>query len=299
MPAPSHPPDPTDDSSSLLSHRPYVFFLAGRFFGTLATAAQSVVIAWEVYQLARQSMSLAEAAFTVGIIGLVQFLPLFALTLVAGETADRHDRRLIITFCFLAQFLISSALAVRSALVGGLWPIFALAALFGCARAFFQPTASALGPMLVPLRLLPRAIATNSLAAQLASILGPALGGLLCVASPALGYAVSAGLYATAGSCALLIRANTRPSFDPGRSRLAQIREGLVYVWANKLVFGAISLDLFAVLLGGATGLLPVFARDVLKVGPRGFGILARPRRSVPFLWPCIWRTGPSELARA
>ncbi len=251
-----------------------MLFLAGRFFGTLATTSQSVVIAWEVYEIARQSMSLAEAAFAVGMIGLVQFLPLFALTLVAGETADRHDRRRIIVLCYMAQVLISAALVFRSVRGGGLWPIFALAGLFGCARAFFQPTASALGPMLVPLWLLPRAIATNSLATQLASILGPALGGLLCVVSPVLGYAVSAGLYAAAACCAILIRADTRPPFDSTRSRVAQIREGLLYLWGNKLVLGAISLDLFAVLLGGATGLLPVFARDVLAVGPQGFGIL-------------------------
>jgi MFS family permease len=128
--------------------------------------------------------------------------------------------------------------------------------------------------MLVPLRVLPRAIATNSMATQVASILGPALGGLLCVVSPVLGYAVSAGLYAAAGVCALLIRVNARPAFDGDRSRVAQIREGLGYVWRNKLVLGAISLDLFAVLLGGATGLLPVFARDILGVGPQGFGVL-------------------------
>ena len=128
--------------------------------------------------------------------------------------------------------------------------------------------------MLVPLRLLPRAIATNSMAAQLASILGPAVGGGLCAVSPVLGYAVSAGLYAAAAACALLIRAETRPTVGPDRSRVAQIREGLGYVWGNKLVLGAISLDLFAVLLGGATSLLPVFARDVLGVGPHGFGVL-------------------------
>ena len=156
--------------------------------------------------------------------------------------------------------------------------MFALAAAFGAARAFFQPAASALGPMLVPARLLPRAIATNSLAAQLALLLGPALGGLLCAASPVVGYAVCGVLYAAAGACALLIRADTRPTVAAGRSRAAQIREGLAYVWGNKLVFGAISLDLFAVLLGGATGLLPVFARDMLAVGPTGFGVL----RSAP-----------------
>ena len=127
MPATARPPDPTDDSSSLFARRPYVLFLAGRFLGTLATGSQSVVIAWEVYELARQTMSLAEAAFAVGMIGLAQFLPLFALTLIAGETADRHDRRRILTLCYLAQLLISAGLAFRSALGGGLWPIFALA----------------------------------------------------------------------------------------------------------------------------------------------------------------------------
>jgi MFS family permease len=266
--------DSADDSSSLLARRPYALFLTGRFLGTLATGTQAVVIAWEVYEVARRAMSVAEAAFAVGMIGLAQFLPLFALTLIAGEAADRHDRRRILALCYLTQLLTSVGLATRSSLGGGLWPIFALAALFGCSRAFFQPTASALGPMLVPLRLLPRAIATNSLAAQLGSILGPALGGLLCVVSPILGYAVSAGLYAAAAACALLIRADTRPVIEVGRSRVAQIREGLGYVWGNKLVLGAISLDLFAVLLGGATGLLPVFARDVLKIGPQGFGVL-------------------------
>jgi MFS family permease len=274
MSSSTHPPIPTDESASLLARRPYVLFLAGRSLGTLATGSQSVVIAWEIYELARQTMSLAEAAFVVGMIGLAQFLPLFALTLIAGETADRHDRRSILALCYLAQLLISAGLAVRSAIGGGLWPIFALAGVFGCARAFFQPTASALGPMLVPLWLLPRAIATNSLTNQLALILGPALGGLLCVASPVLGYAVSAGLYATSACCALLIRADTRPPIEPHRSRVDQIREGLIYLWGNKLVLGAISLDLFAVLLGGAVGLLPVFARDVLAVGPEGFGIL-------------------------
>jgi MFS family permease len=268
------PHDSSEDNSPLLARRPYVFFLIGRFLGTLATGSQSVVIAWEVYEVARRSMSVEQAAFAVGMIGLAQFLPLFALTLVAGEAADRHDRRLILAACYVTQLLTSAGLAAVSSLGAGLWPIFALAALFGCSRAFFQPTASALGPMLVPLRLLPRAIATNSMVAQVASIVGPAIGGLLCVVSPVLGYAVSAGLYALAAACALLIRVDARPAFDGARSRVAQIREGLLYVWGNKLVLGAISLDLFAVLLGGATGLLPVFARDVLQVGPEWFGAL-------------------------
>jgi MFS family permease len=271
---PAVPPPAADESTPLRARPAYVLFLTGRFCGTLATGSQAVVLAWEVYELARQSMSVAEAAFAVGMIGLAQFLPLVALTLAAGEAADRHDRRRILTVCYLAQLLIAAGLAALSAAGGGLWPVFALAAVFGCARAFFQPAASALGPMLVPPRLLPRAVATNALAFQLASILGPALGGVLCAASPAVGYAVGAGLYAAAAVGSLRIRADTRPPAPAGRSRADQIREGLGYVWGNKLVLGAISLDLFAVLLGGATGLLPVFARDVLGVGPAGFGVL-------------------------
>jgi MFS family permease len=270
--------NPVDDSDSLLSRRPYILFLAGRFCGSMSATSLAVVLGWEVYEIARRSMSVDEASFAVGMIGLVEFLPLVALTLVAGETADRYDRRRILALCYLTQLLVATCLGVQASGGERLGPIFALAALFGCARAFFQPTAAALGPMLVPLRLLPQAIAANSLAFQLASILGPALGGLLCAVSPALGYAVCAGLYAVSITCILLIRADTRPRIEPGRSRTAQIREGLGYVWGNKLVLGAITLDLFAVLLGGATGLLPVFARDVLEVGPAGFGVL----RSAP-----------------
>jgi MFS family permease len=266
------PSPPAEES--LFGRRAYVLFLTSRFFGTLATGSQTVIIAWEVYEIARQTMSVAEASFAVGMIGLAQFLPLLALTLVAGETADRYNRRLILTFCYVTQLLTSAGLILRAEWGGELWPIFVLAALFGAARTFLHPTASALGPMLVPPYLLPRAIAANSLAAQLASILGPALGGILCAISPILGYGVCMGLYATAAVCTLFIRADTRPPIEHGRSRAAQIREGLSYVWGNKLVFGAISLDMFAVLLGGATALLPVFARDVLTVGPDGFGVL-------------------------
>ncbi|WP_020467968.1 MFS transporter [Zavarzinella formosa] len=149
-----------------LFRRPYVLYVSGRFFGTLANTSQAVIIAWEVYEIACQSMSVAEASFVVGMIGLAQFLPLFCLTLVAGETADRYNRRLILTLCYLTQLLTSGGLALHSEFGEGLWPIFAISALFGSARAFFQPTASALGPMLVPSELLPRAIATNLLAAR-------------------------------------------------------------------------------------------------------------------------------------
>lgn len=143
MSAASTRSDLADDSSSLLFRRPYAMFLAGRFLGTLASNSQTAVIAWEVYELARKTMSPAQAAFVIGMIGLVQFLPLFALALIAGETADRHDRRHILTLCYLAQLLISVGLATRSALGGGgLVPIFAAAALFGCTgRSSSRPRA--------------------------------------------------------------------------------------------------------------------------------------------------------------
>ena len=271
---PDHPPPPPDGFRDLLRRPAYRCYLTARFCGTLSNNAQAVILAWEVYAVARQTMSVAEAAFTVGMVGLVQFLPLFALALPAGEAADRHDRRRILAACFATQLLTAAGLAINSTTGGGLWPIFALAAAFGCARACFHPAASALGPMLVPIHLLPRAIAVNTMVAQLGMVLGPALGGALCVVSPVLGYGVCVGLYATAAVCVSLIQAETRPTIEPGRSRTDQIREGLGYVWQNKLVLGAISLDLFAVLLGGATGLLPVFARDILEVGPEGFGLL-------------------------
>jgi MFS family permease len=145
--------------------------------------------------------------------------------------------------------------------------------LFGAGRAFLSPASSAMGPMLVPRPLLPRAIAWNSLSWQTGSIVGPALGGLLCAISPATAFGTSVGLFLVAGLLLLGIKASTRPVVQPG-SRWTLIKEGLVYTWRNKIVFGSISLDLFAVLLGGATALLPVFARDVLHVGAEGFGIL-------------------------
>jgi MFS family permease len=151
--------------------------------------------------------------------------------------------------------------------------IFAIAALFGVSRAFLSPAATALTPMLVPKADMPQAISLKSLSWQVSVILGPWIGGILCASSTALAYSVAAGLYVLAMIIVATLRTNTTPERQPG-SQIAQIREGLVYTFQNKIIFGAISLDLFAVLLGGATALLPAFASDILKVGPEGFGIL-------------------------
>jgi MFS family permease len=251
------------------------FWLA-RFSSGLGGQIQSVTIGWQIYTLARVSehLDVRQSAFLVGMVGLASFAPLFLLALPAGETADRHDRKAIAIACLAAECVVAVGLAVMSGLgVISANLLLGAAVLFGGARAYLSPANSALGPMLAPRELLPRAIAWNSLAGQSATIVGSGLGGVLVGVSPTLAYAVAAGLYLTAGAATLLIRHDTKPE-EPLGSRIALIKEGLVYVWENRVVFGAISLDLFAVLLGGATALLPVFARDILHVGAAGFGLL-------------------------
>ncbi len=267
-------PEPPPSARALLGERDYLLFWASRWAGSLAVQIQSVALGWQIYELARATMPVADAAFMVGMIGLSTFIPVFLLTLPAGEAADRYDRRKVLLACYAVELASVAVLAL------GAWRGFAtvplllgVAAAFGAARAFMSPVGTALAPMLVPRTLLPRAIAWNSLAWQTASIAGPAIGGLLLAHSTTLAYATALCLYAVAALTVFLIRQNTKPATQPG-SRWTLMKEGLVYVWRQKIVFGAISLDLFAVLLGGATALLPVFARDILHVGEQGFGIL-------------------------
>ncbi|WP_419254031.1 MFS transporter [Caulobacter sp. ErkDOM-YI] len=274
IPPPAEDPSPDISTRALLRERDFMLFWAMRFISTLGVQIQSVALGWQVYAIARETRSVGESAFLVSMIGLAQFLPLLALTLIAGETADRRTRKFIVAIS-LAVDAVSASVLLLLALSGSqaLWPVFAVSVMFGASRAFLSPASSALGPMLVPRPLLPRAIAWNALSWQSGSIIGPAIGGLLLIHSPSLAFGASLALYLAAAIMALMIRKNTRPETQPG-SRLALIKEGLSYVWNNKIVFGSISLDLFAVILGGATALLPVFAKDVLHVGPGGFGIL-------------------------
>jgi MFS family permease len=235
---------------------------------------QSVTLGWQVYSVARLEHSVEYSSFLVGMIGLVQFVPMFAFVLLAGETADRYDRRKILIACCLLGFVCSASLAVNASMEQpSLFAIFAVAALFGVGRAFTMPASASLGPMLVPREVLPRAIGWNTLAMQTGMIFGPWLGGVLCAVSVPASYGTAGALYLAAGVAVWSIAGNTKPNHQGG-GRLKLIAEGLAYVWSNKTVFGAISLDLFAVLLGGVTALLPVFARDVLQIGPDGFGLL-------------------------
>ena len=259
---------------SVFQHRAFALFWWSRMFSNLAVQAETVTIGWQVYTVARHSKSIEQSAFLVGMVGLAQFVPLFFLTLIAGATADRSDRRSIVLSCTGVEIICALALAILSInRTPALFPIFLIAAIFGASRAFLSPASGAMGPMLIPSKLLPRAISHKSLGDQVCWVVGPWIGGILCAVSPLVAYSGTALLYALAGGVLLCMRANTRPQPQPG-SRLEQVREGLDYVWTNKIVFGAISLDLFAVLLGGATALLPVFASDVLKVGAHGFGVL-------------------------
>jgi len=259
----------------LLAIKPYVRFWTGRVCNSLAAQIQSIALAWEIYEVARHSVSVNRAAFAVGMLGLAQFLPMIALTLFAGHAADRYDRRRIMIASLCLQFATAAVFAVMVwSGLKAVWPIYGVAAVFGAGRAFYQPSATALVPTLVERRMIPRAIVFNSAGNQGATILGPAIGGLIVAASPLAAFAVSAVLFL--GAIASLSAMTSPPRAEPAStaSRWTLIAEGLRYVWTTKIVLGAITLDLFAVLLGGATALLPVYARDILHVGPQGFGVL-------------------------
>jgi MFS family permease len=250
------------------------FWLA-RLASTIGQMAMVIVIGWQVYGIARETMGLKEAALRLGIIGIVQFVPLFVLTLVTGWTADRIDRRWIARASIALELGCATALAIF-AWTGTttLFALYGVAALLGVARAFAGPALQALAPNLVPRKILPRAIALSSIAWQSGAIVGPAIGGYLYAYAPYAPYAGSALLFAIAFVSLLAIGPVAKPEIVRGPSPWSQMVEGLHYVRRNRLVLGAISLDLFAVLLGGATAMLPVFARDVLHAGPEGLGHL-------------------------
>jgi MFS family permease len=262
-------------TSFLLHYPDFGRFWVGTFAINVGVQIQNVAIGWQVYNLARETMTMGEAAFMIGLVGLAHFLPLFALTLLAGSLADRHSRLRITQFSIAAQLLSVGWLAyIAHSGTASFTPYFIAAAVFGAARAFLAPAASALVPMLVAQHAMPRAIAMKSLSWQLATVAGPFAGGLAIAGAGASGaFLIAAGLMGLGLVGLAQITSPSTPERRPG-GNWVQIKEGLAYVWGNKLIFGAISLDLFAVLLGGATALLPAFAADILQVGPTGFGIL-------------------------
>ncbi|WP_126175076.1 MFS transporter [Tsuneonella rigui] len=251
-------------------------YFVSRLFATIAISAQAMVIGWQVYGLARETMGIKDSAFLLGMIGLVQFVPLFLLTPVVGLVADTYDRRWIVRGT-------NALLTVNAAVLGYLtWSgqlslpfLFGAAVFIGIARAFSGPAFSALAPNLVPRESLPTAIAVSATAWQLGTIAGPSLGGVLYAIHPDFAYATIAGLLVIATISVFLVSKVPQPPVQKDRRPIHRVIDGFNYVRNNRLVMAAITLDLFVVLLAGATALLPVFARDILHVGADGFGVLA------------------------
>ncbi|MDP9413658.1 MAG: MFS transporter [Pseudomonadota bacterium] len=260
--------------SSPFHYRDYRAFWLARLASTIGSTMLVVVIGIHVYDIARQTMSIERASFWLGMVGLAQFLPLFLLTLAAGYVADRIDRRWIV------RASLSLELACGASLAALVWtgsmslvPLFIVAVALGVGRVFAGPALSSFAPNIVPKELLPSAIALNSIAWQTGAVAGPLLGGAAYALGVALPYALSAGLFGVALGAMFVIR--PIPLGEAGKSHpVRAVIEGLAYVRDNKIVLGAITLDLFAVLLGGATAMLPVYARDILHVGAEGLGAL-------------------------
>ena len=255
----------------MLEERTFVRFWLGRLCSVFAYQMLSVAIGWQVY-------SLTGSALDLGLVGLAQFAPSVALVLVVGHVADRFDRRKIVRSCQWLEAAAIGAIALAT-IVGHVTEgmIFALVAVIGAARAFETPTVQALLPFTVDERNLSRAVALSSTAGQTGIMLGPAIGGFLYVAGPSFVYLLCGTLFV--GSSVLLgWLTPVRVAAAHAENRSRSIFAGIAFIRSKRALLGAISLDLFAVLLGGATALLPIFARDILQTGPWGLGLL----RSAP-----------------
>lgn len=265
------------EPTSPLQIRDYRLFWLSRLSSVVATTGMVVAIGYQLYDVARSDygMGIGQAAFQLGLLGLAQFVPLMLLTPVAGVIADRFDRRKVAALAISLDLVIALILALVSQAASVSLPLlFVLGALHGTARVFVSPALSAIAPNIVPARLIPRAVAFNSIAWQAGSVAGPAMGGVLYGISPSTTYFTSAVLLAIGAVCVLAIGRLPVPPGNRDMHPLRQIGEGFRFVWNERFLLGCVTLDLFAVLLGGATALLPVFARDILMVGPEGLGQL-------------------------
>lgn len=259
--------DSSSDSWGAFRHRGFRLFWVSRVLAQFSTQVLSVSVGWQVYDLTRDP-------FDLGLVGLVQFAPALLLVLVTGSVSDRFNRRAIVTICTLVEGACGLALLLLSLRgVTNVAAIFAVLVLFGSARAFMNPAASSLVPNLVPVPHLASAIALSTGSWQVATIVGPVAGGLLYGVAPEAAYGTGVALFLVS---AVLVALVPRPPQKTVNERASweTVVAGFRFVWHEKVVFGAISLDLFAVLLGGAVALLPAYARDILDVGPWGLGIL-------------------------
>ncbi|GAA5513499.1 enterobactin exporter EntS [Deinococcus carri] len=237
---------------------------------TLAGRAVALTVAYQLYQLTKNPL-------TLGVLGLVEAIPALSLALLGGVVADRNDRRriLLITTALEVACAALFFLYAPHAAALGYGPLLVLIFLLGTARGFSEPALPAFEAQVVPRELLLRASAWQSSAWQAAAIIGPALGGVLYAAAGAGGsYAFAAVLYALALGCLAYVKPKPRPAFTPGEPVWQSVKEGLAFVVQRQVLVGSMALDLFSVLFGGAVALLPVFASDILEVGPRGLGVL-------------------------
>lgn len=252
---------------SVLKHRNFSFYLSARILGTIAVQMQSVAIGWQVYAMTGN-------VYDLGMIGLAQFAPFLCLILFAGHVADVFNRRNIILCCFVGQLLCSLSLfAYTLTGLAVVWPVFAVLVLYGSARAFMMPATQAVLIHLVPAESFSKAVALSSSSFQVAVILGPTLGGLIYLAGPKAVYCTVAVLL----TVSIILMSFTRLAGQPAKREPASwhtLFEGLRFVFSQPMVLGAMSLDLFAVLFGGATALLPALASDVLHAGPTALGML-------------------------
>jgi MFS family permease len=282
----------TSPPVSLFSFRVFIRFWFSRLASTSANQMLMVAVGWQMYDL-------TGSAWDLGLVGLLQFLPALMLVLVAGHVVDRFDRARIVMLCMLSQTLIALVLAFSAhrGLASRELLLF-LSVMLGTVKAFQMPSQQALAPLLVPASVLPRALAFSSMGSQAAIVLGPALGGFIYVAGAQAVYAVCAGLFAIS---AVLVGGVRYPQ-SAGTARnmsVDTLLAGVRFVRHRPVVLGAISLDLFAVLLGGATALLPIFAKDILHTGPWGLGLLRAAPAAGAFTlslmltrWPITRRAG-------
>lgn len=257
-------------------YRDYRLFWIARFSAVAATMAMVVVVAAQTYLIARREhgMDVSEAAFLISLLGLAQFLPLLLLTPVAGYFADRFDRRWVAMLANLLDLLVCLALALANMMDWLSLPLlFTMAAAHGAARVFVGPAMSAIVPNIVSAEVLPRAVAFNSIAWQSASVVGPAVAGVLLARSGELPYLFGVALLAISAISVIAIKRFPKPPQSTNHP-LRQMADGARYVWHERFLLGCISLDLFAVLLGGATAMLPAFAYDILHVGDEGLGLM-------------------------
>jgi MFS family permease len=262
---------PGQSASSLMQQRPFVLFWLARLASTMGYHMLAVTIGWQIYEL-------TNSAFDLGLVGLIQFVPAVVLTLLIGHAADRYDRRLIVRTA-QGVYALAAVIMVTALLTGALGRdlLFGVVFLMGSARAFEMPTAHALAPTLVPGPMIPRAVAAWTSANQIAVICGPALGGLIYTLSPVLVAIICLVFFAISIALVSLVQSSgTAPGREP--PTFASVLAGFEYIRGNPRLLGVITLDFFVVLLGGVTALLPIYARDILDVGPIGLGLL----RSAP-----------------